>query len=265
MNLRKYKLSPADLAEAKASLFYQPFRISEEIQSGIAYDWIYNKGVFQVDRREVDAETWKTFDALNHNLRTAYDGWLDAIAAGYGDLRNASVLDVACAEGYFLHGLKQRGAGRCIGYDIASSPSVSTGLLNRLLGHDVEFRNIAYDMRFHMVPGAEPADIVISSAIMVHMSDPTFFLEFLGSMAKRLLFIYSAFEDTDVFRVTYEGPRLHHDAKAKFPLCFSGRTMISTSLFHFAMNELGFTRVIEAPQLVRLPPEPYRAYIAIKD
>ena len=48
MDLRKYKLSPADLAEAKASLFYQPFRISEEIQSGVAYDWIYNKGVFQV-------------------------------------------------------------------------------------------------------------------------------------------------------------------------------------------------------------------------
>ena len=63
MDLRKYKLSPADLAQAKASLLYQPFRISEEIQSGIAYDWIHNKGVFQVDRREVDAETWKTFDA----------------------------------------------------------------------------------------------------------------------------------------------------------------------------------------------------------
>jgi len=131
MNLRKYKLSPADLAEAKASLFYQPFRISEEIQSGIAYDWIYNKGVFQVDRREVDAETWKTFDALNHNLRTTYDGWLDAIAAGYGDLRNASVLDVACAEGYFLHGLKQRGAGPASATTLrpvrASLPASSTG------------------------------------------------------------------------------------------------------------------------------------------
>ena len=143
---------------------------------------------------------------LNYNLRTTYDGWLDAIAASYGDLGNARVLDIACAEGYFLHGLKQRGAGRCIGYDMATRPSISTGLLNRLLGHDVEFRNIAYDMRLHTVPGAEPADIVISSAIMGHLSDPTFFLEFLGSMTKRLLFIYSAFEDTEVFRAPMKAP-----------------------------------------------------------
>lgn len=265
MDLRKYKLSPADLAQAKASLHYQPFRISEEIQSGIAYDWIHNKGVFQVDRREVDDATWKAFDTLNNNLRITYDGWLDEIAACYGDLRSASALDIACAEGYFLHGLKQRGAGRCIGYDIASRPNISTSLLNRVLGHDVEFRKVAYDMRHHTVPGAEPADIVIASAIMGHLSDPTFFLEFLGSMTKRLLFVYSAFEDTDVFRVTYEGPRVHHDASAKFPLCFSGRTTVSTSLFHFAMKELGFTRVIEAPQRVHLPQQPYRAYIAIKD
>ena len=32
---------------------------------------------------------------LNYNLRTTYDGWLDAIAASYGDLGNARVLDIA--------------------------------------------------------------------------------------------------------------------------------------------------------------------------
>ena len=32
MDLRTYKLSPADLAEAKASLLYQPFRVIEAPQ-----------------------------------------------------------------------------------------------------------------------------------------------------------------------------------------------------------------------------------------
>lgn len=31
------------------------------------------------------------------------------------------------------------------------------------------------------------------------------------------------------------------------------------------MTELGFTRIVEARQIVPLPPEPYRAYIAIKE
>src|SRR5689334_11415204 len=187
MDLREYKLTAAEIQEAKSCFFYQPFRFSEDVQSGIAYDWAHNKGVFQVDRREVDAATWRSFDTLNNDLRTTYDGWLDAIAAQYGDMRGASVLDIACAEGYFLHGLKQRGAGRCVGYDLAPRASVATKLLNKLFGHDVEFRNAGYDMQLHSVPGAEPADIVISSAIMVHLSDPTFYLAFLGAMTKKLL------------------------------------------------------------------------------
>lgn len=265
MDLRNRNLSRDDVNEARGLFFYQPFILSDDLQSGIAYDWSHGNNVYQVDRSQVDEATWTAFDSANHNLRSAYEGWLDAIAAAYGDLSNASMIDTACAEGYFLHGLADRGVRRCVGYDLSPRVLETNRFLNRILAHNVEVHAIPYDMRTHTIPGSEPADIVISSAIMVHLSDPTFYLEFLGSITKKLLFLYSAFEDTEEMRITYERPRVYHDVEAKFPLCFSGKTTVSLGLVKFALAEMGFNRVVEVPPVVPLPPANHRAFIAIKD
>ncbi len=264
MDLSKFRLSKEDIDEARRHLFYQPFKISDDVQSGVAYDWAYGKGIFQADKRLVDPETWAAFDHLNEQLRITYDYWLRSIAKSYGDMSAALVVDTACAEGYFLYGLLGHGAGRCIGYDISDRMAGAIGFLNRVTERHVEFRNIPYDMRQHKISGAPLADIVISSAIMVHLSDPTFYLEFLGSITQKVLFLYSAFEESDEFRITHEFPRMHHDNDAKFPLCFSGRTTISTGLLKFALADLGFNQVIELPPIVSLPIEGHRAFIAIK-
>lgn len=265
MDLRNLNLSRHDVEAIRGLFMYQPFFLRDGLQSGIAYDWSHGGGVCQVEQSQVDKATWDAFSAANQELRAAYEGWLDVIASECGDLAGASVIDTACAEGYFLHGLAKRGAGRCVGYDLSPRVVETNRFLNKALGNEVEAKAIPYDMRKHTIPGVEPADIVISSAIMVHLSDPTYYLEFLGSITKKLLFLYSIFDDTEELTITYERPRAYHDMEAKFPLCFSGQTKISVGLLKFAFAEMGFSRVLELlPGDVPLSRLGYRAYIAVR-
>lgn len=268
MDLRDYRLSAADVQEARRHLYYQPFIISDDIQTGIAHDWAYGKGIYQMLRKEVSFADWERFCYLNGQLRGLYDYWIGEIDRYSGGIAGRSVLDTACAEGYFLYRSKQKGAARCLGYDLAVHLAGTTAFLNRVTGLDIEFQNIPYDMRSHRILGASPSDIVISSAIMVHLSDPTYYLEHIASLTKQALFIFSVFECSDAYRVTFENPRQHHEKDARFPICFSGRNSISTGLLKFAISDLGFQDLIEipTPKHIDLPLDwaKYKAYIALR-
>jgi 2-polyprenyl-3-methyl-5-hydroxy-6-metoxy-1,4-benzoquinol methylase len=268
MDLRAYRLSAADIQEARRHLYYQPFIVSDEVQTGIAYDWAHSKGIYQMQRSEVSPAEWEEFCHLNEQLRNLYDYWIGEIDRYSGGIAGRSVVDTACAEGYFLYRSKQRGAASCTGYDLAPHLAGTTAFLNRVTGLGIEFRNIPYDMRAHRIAGASPSDIVISSAILVHLSDPTYYLEHVASLARRALFVFSTFEDTDAYRITFEQPRQYHDQNARFPLCFSGRNLVSTGLLKFAISDLGFRDLIEipTPKGIDLPLDwsMHRAFIALR-
>jgi len=207
MDLRSFRLSAADVQEARQYLYYQPFIISDDVQTGIAYDWTHGKGIYQMLRTEASQAEWEEFCYLNGQLRSLYDYWIGEIDRYSGGIAGRTVVDTACAEGYFLYRSKQKGAARCLGYDLADYPTEVTSFLNRITGLHVEFQNTPYDMRTHRIVGASPSDIVISSAIMVHLSDPTYYLEHIASLTKQALFIFSVFDDSDAYRITFENPR----------------------------------------------------------
>lgn len=261
MDLRKYNLSNEKIDLAKNTLFYQPFIISDDIQTGVAYDWRHGRGVFQMNRKDVSRNEWNQFVEENKLLRNTYDFWIDTIISIYGDISNATVIDTACAEGYFLFRFLEAGAKRCIGYDMDGRLSESISTLKKITGLNAEFYNTPYDMMSHKISGSETADIVISSAIMVHLSDPTYHIHFLSSITKKMLFIFSAFDESDDLTISYQYPRMHHDKNAIFPICFSGFTKISTSLLKFGLTDLGFHEIREIDNPMQMPPF-HKAFLA---
>ena len=98
MDLRQYGLSAAQQAEAERLLDYQPFIISDDVQTGVAYSWLYAddprvepKLLFR--RGEPDFEAAA---AANQSLRALYDGFIGQIAERFP---NCSLFDVGCNNG----------------------------------------------------------------------------------------------------------------------------------------------------------------------
>ena len=188
LDLRKYRLSPAQIEEGVARLSYQPFVLSDDICTGAAHSWVstddggrsQNAPNFVLDRKTCDGRLWERFWDANRRLASMYDDFVDAIVQ---HVPGGTMLDVACNNGYFLIRGAERGMSRCVGYDLFDY-SKAVGFLNSVVGTKAQFVHAAYDSSKHEIAGCEQYDVVVASNIMQHISDPLNFLSFLGSRAQ---------------------------------------------------------------------------------
>ncbi len=244
MDLRPFAPSREQVLRGTRLLDYQPFILADDVQTGIAYDWLYgpqDPGRYLAFRDQVSAETWNRFTSANAQLRTMYDEWIEAICLHAQG--NESVLDVACNSGYFLQRFALKGYGECRGYDLLDKTEVFS-YLNGILGTDARFIHQRYDSWTHRLEGCQPADIVIASAILLHLSDPLYFLHFLGSVTNKILFLFTRIIRAEEYIIQYHEPNEYYK-DAPFPVCFDNNNDISTGLLHLSLRRLGFRQIIE--------------------
>src|SRR5262249_40677494 len=143
MDLRQCSLSPERVEAGASVLNYQPFILSDEIQTGVAYSWLYTAesgrlskiNEFVCRRQTVSPQDWDRFVDANARLRNMYEDWLDAISHAYP---GGTLLDPACNNGYFPVGALRRGMKKATGYDRVDYTE-AVRFLNESLGTTVKF------------------------------------------------------------------------------------------------------------------------------
>lgn len=246
MDLRLYNLTKDQVSKAVACLDYQPFIISDDIQTGVAYSWLYSEEAgrlshgqdFVADRKAVSITKWKKFADANACLRAMYEDWLDEIAKRYP---NGTILDPACNNGYFLSGALKRGMSRATGYDRANY-SAAVSLLNEILGTNAVFHHKAYNSWTHSIEGCESHDVAVASLIMCHISDPLYFLAFLGKMAKEAIFLFTGMGTEPGHRIYYSKPNKFYKSD-EFPNCFDNDVGLSKDLLFDSLELMGFKNI----------------------
>jgi hypothetical protein len=285
MDLRKYRPNSHQIQSLLGNGCYQPFIFSDFFLSGCCYSWVTGDLIFAMDKGNdiayqwqsahvplkplknyITQENWELFVDCNNRLRDMYDSWIEFTLRKINQPSNYSVIDTASNAGYFLYKFKERCAGRCIGYDLQNF-SIYYDTLNKLTGFDVEFYQNPYNMFTHSINNSPSADIIVSSAIMCHLSDPLHYLAFLGSITKKALLLFTAVDDTENYQITYDGAKKYYP-ELLFPNCFDEMTHISKGILTFGLKELGFTDIIEIPYSDSWIPynnfQKFKAILAVK-
>src|SRR5437879_12581387 len=103
MDLRD-RLNPSQIDRACSVLDYQPFIITDELQTGAAYSWMYNTAAARsqppllFDRRRCTSEEWDRITDANARCRRMYDPFVTEIARRYP---GRTLLCRACNNAYF--------------------------------------------------------------------------------------------------------------------------------------------------------------------
>jgi hypothetical protein len=249
MDLRPYSPSWLQVNAAATALNYQPFIISDDIQTGVAYSWLHSadprddpfyRFVFRRDRSS--PELWAKAAAANGRLAAMYDDFVAEIARHYP---GGSLLDVGCNNGYMPVKAEQLGMRRCAGTDRRSHQWAAIQVLNSITGTSVSFLNRAYDFRRHKAKIGKRYDVVVASAVMCHLPDPLNFLAFLGSLATEAVFFWGQMIDSDELLVGYDQPNRFREEP--FPWGFDDNTRLSRGLFRRSVELMGFREIVELP------------------
>jgi SAM-dependent methyltransferase len=252
MDLRKFSLTKQDIDLAQKVLNYQPFIISDDIFSGVAYSWlydedggkrVYSRNEFVFNRNECSPELFEKAGTANHQLRLTYDSILDAVAERF---QGCSFSDMACNNGYFVIGAALRGMTSCTGLD-AADYSESVEFLSRITNVEAKFIQSYYDSWRHWAEDFEMADVVLASQVMQHISDPLYFLSFVASRARKALVLFMGMGDTDNYQVYYQDPNRFYPDKP-FPIGFDNDVGISKGLLFKSLDLLGFDEIVEIPR-----------------
>ncbi len=266
MDLKKYNPSAADVAALKNLIGYQPYILSDDLYVGVADIWLHGGERKWADRKTDDPAFFERFSSATLRMKRMYDDWVLFVKHHLKGLDGLSVADTACNAGYFLYRFREEGAARATGYDLNNKMVECFKTLNQITGLAVGFHNRGYDMMTHTLPGFEPADIVISTSIMCHLSDPVYYMNFLGSITKKALLLFSTIDDHEQMTITYQEPRKFYNNP--FPICFDNMTTVSKPLVLFSLKEAGFQEVIEIPHREEWLPaswyKPFKCYLAIK-
>jgi SAM-dependent methyltransferase len=247
MDLRPYKLTPRQVEEAARLLNYQPFIISDDIQTGVAYSWLHvadPRVTPPMLFRRGDA-SWNQAASANAALRALYDGFIEQIAQRFP---SCSLFDVACNNGYFPVKAELLGMRGCVGSDLNNGCSDTISLLNRIVGTRVRFVHAPYRPIRRRIGTWRKFDVVVASAILCHLPNPLDFLAALSRVARRAIFFWGDVATTEDMAIFYQKPHPALGDPMPFPYGFNDRTMFSRSLFDYAMRELGFREIIELDQ-----------------
>ncbi|MGP0059743.1 MAG: class I SAM-dependent methyltransferase [Beijerinckiaceae bacterium] len=243
MDLRPHLAGTID--RAKEVLNYQPFILSDDVQTGAAYSWVSARDprvspplVF--DRADMTVAEWERTTDANRRLRKMYDDQLDEVARRFP---GGSLLDVACNNGYFPVGAELRGM-QGTGMDYYDY-SQSVSFLNKTLKTNAKFIHAAYDSRAHKLPLRKEFDVTVVSAIMCHLPDPLNFLRAVSGVTKGALLFWGQMVNSRALIVSYQAPHRDLSELKDFPYSFNDNTRISRALFDLAMAQLGFREVVE--------------------
>jgi SAM-dependent methyltransferase len=246
MDLRRYAPSRLQTMAATRTLNYQPFVISDDVQTGVAYSWMHS-----ADPRDIGPINLSSSDRLpgelwrrpprHARLRAMYDDFVAEIAQRYP---GGSLLDVACNNGYFPVRAEQLGMRSCAGMDVPRHWA-AIKVLNNVTGTSVSFLNQRYSPETHTAKVGKRFDVVVASAIMCHLPDPLNFLTFLGSIAKEAVFFWGQMLDTDDYLIAYNEPNRFNELP--FPHGFDDNTRLSHGLFRRSAELMGFGDIVELP------------------
>lgn len=257
LDLRQLNLSAKEIRQAAHVLNYQPFIITDDLQTGVAYSWLYSDDPRVkpplVFRREQWREEWDKISTANQRLRLMYDDFLDEIAQRYP---GGSLFDIGCNNGYFPVGAERRQMRNCAGSDHSARHAKAMTFLNAVLGTNARFITARYNPATGKITQdgfcgrrreVGRFDVVVASAIMCHMPNPLLFLSALGRVAKEAIFFWGQMLDTEVLVASYNAPHPNLSLEYKFPYRFNDNTRISRGLFREAAREMGFREVVFLP------------------
>lgn len=251
MDLRPLRLSKQRQQQAAELLNYQPFFVSDDLQTGVGYSWLFWPDprvapplVFH--RPQWSEVEWSNITMANQGLRAQYDSFIKKLACMYP---GGSLLDVGCNNGYFPVRAELAGMHNCAGIDQGEHNGKTIQFLNGILGTHVQYHPRQYSPEAR---GSEPLpqkyDVVSASAILCHLPDPLHFLSYLASLAKEAVFIWGQVIDTEHFIVSYSHPHPDLSSFTRFPYHFNDNTRLSAGLLKHAMASLGFPHVTEIPK-----------------
>lgn len=220
-----------------------------------------------MEKEKASKDEWEKFTDANNLMRKMYDDWVNATCAAVGDIKGLTVTEIGCNTGYFLYRFLEKGAAKCIGYDRYDySPAID--LLNDITGNKVHFKQKPYNLLTRKLPGINKYDIVISSAVICHLSEPLDYIKFLASITKKALLIHTRISDEDNFIVSYGKANKYHP-NDPFPICFDNDITISKPLFLESLRLTGFKHPKEITYSDKwLPLDWYhwqKTYIALRD
>src|SRR5579864_1793476 len=131
MDLRPYIKSRSELERFKSivastDFIYQPFIISDDLEVGGGYEFIFNRigaGLVHwrddtlppgapVRSRLINPDVESDFHIANGALRKVYEQCLDAICRQAGNIEAKTFADFGCFNGYLPVALSRRGARR---------------------------------------------------------------------------------------------------------------------------------------------------------
>ena len=254
--------------------WYQPYIFSNDVASGIAPSW-FIKGVDKpILTRAQDPKNFERFWRMSYRMGSMYQDWVDALCRDSKvDLKQASAFELACNTGYFLYALKQRGIQSCVGIDKADLDK-QRRILNDVTNiHDIDFRKGLWLPETHAIEGLgdeELFDLVVSSAFMLHISDPLHLLRELSYRTKKALLLHTTIghrrrgitiRDRGM-TITYN-PEAHHQKWGdRFPNGFD--TVISKELLIYSLRECGFQKIVELKYSRRwLPRKWYKSWCTL--
>jgi hypothetical protein len=291
MDLRPYNLTPEDIARAKQLFAYQPFVISDSICTGVAYNWLHEadpegawrKGAEVYDRAIVGPEKFQLAAEANLKLQRTYDRFVMTLCHLFP---GGSYLDVSCNNGYFPVTASLNGMGESVGLDPGDFGG-AIEFLNRVTGSRAAFVRGGYapippSLMQHTAGGDAPLgrqfDVVSNLEFMCHLADPLHFLHAVASAARKAVFLWSGFVDSDEYIIRLNPPLASAPPGQReyFWGEFSSGTAISTKLVYTSMAMLGFPHALEvASPPDGLPPDwheknmphyqRHRAFLFIRD
>jgi SAM-dependent methyltransferase len=238
-------LPKADIERAASILRYQPYILTDDLQTGAGYSWfcagdprVSPQEIFR--KSECTPEVWERAVEANGRVRAMYDDMLDEVA---GRFSGGSLLDLACNSGYFPVGAERRGM-RGTGMDVWDF-SAGVSLLNDALGTKARFVHAGYDPVNHRLPELGEFDVTVISAIMCHLPDPVYFLTAVARVTKGALLFWGQMIDSDLLLISYLPPFPSLPGLREYPHLFNDNTRISRGLFDLTVKTLGFREVIE--------------------
>lgn len=265
MDLRRFSPTDEQIDRARRlafqeQLLYQPFIVSDDLEVGMGMEMISERrgmvstsvipddlvGSPAVAKWRIAPEDKQVFSRDNQCVRQLYENMLTFIEDKLGGVSGHSFAEVGCCSGYFPINLSLRGAQDAVGYDRLDYAG-AFGLLNELTGSTARFINRGY--RSGGIEGAEQVDVALSVAVLVHLADPLHHLAFLGSLARKAIFIWTntmgamdTENETDLI-LRYNKPNEYFYA-GKFPHCFN-HVYITPALLRLSLEKIGFSEIHE--------------------